>query len=49
VYVLDEEFEPFSRTEVAFIGVSCLGVVTVPLLFLIVSKVKVSHEGVDEG
>lgn len=42
VYVIDDEFEPFSRTEKGFIGVSCLGVVAVPLLYLIVSKVKVS-------
>lgn|SRR5579859_1202815 len=41
VYVLDDEFEPFSRTELGFIGVSCVGVVAVPLLYLIVSKVKV--------
>ena len=42
VYVLDDEFEPFSRTELGFIGVSCVGVVAVPLLYLIASKVKVS-------
>ena len=41
VYVRDDDFEPFSKTEVGFISLSCVGVVTVPLLFLIVSKVQV--------
>jgi hypothetical protein len=34
VYVRDE-FEPFSRWEIGFISVSCVGVVLVPTLFLL--------------
>lgn len=36
-----DEFEPFSRTEVIFISISCVGVVTVPLLYLLVSRFHV--------
>jgi hypothetical protein len=39
VYVRDE-FEPFSRGEFGFISASCVGVVLVPLLYLI-SQLKV--------
>jgi hypothetical protein len=42
VYVRDDEFEPFSKTEIVFISLSCVGVAAVPLLYLIVSKVQVS-------
>src|SRR5271156_6068578 len=42
VYVRDDEFEPFSRTEIAFVSVSCIGVMALPLLFLLVSKLGVS-------
>lgn len=41
VYVRDDEFEPFSRSEVGFIGASVIGVVTVPLLYLIVNRIQV--------
>jgi hypothetical protein len=37
----DDEFEPFSRTEVVFISISCVGVVAVPLLYLLVSRIQV--------
>jgi hypothetical protein len=37
VYVREEVFETFSRTELAFISVSCIGVVAIPLLYLLVS------------
>ena len=42
MYDGDSGFEPFSRKELGFISVSCIGVVMVPLLFLIVSQVQVS-------
>lgn len=42
VYVREDEFEPFSRSEFAFISASCVGVVTVPLLYLLVSQLQVS-------
>jgi hypothetical protein len=37
VYVREEVFEKFSRTELAFISASCIGVVIIPFLFLLVS------------
>jgi len=53
VYVRDD-FEPFSKTEWGFITISCLGVVSVPLLYLIVSRIQVCfilsvliHTGLD--
>jgi hypothetical protein len=42
MYDGDSGFEPFSRKELGFISISCVGVVMVPLLFLIVSQVQVS-------
>jgi hypothetical protein len=42
MYDGDSGFEPFSRKELGFISISCIGVVMVPLLFLIVSQVQVS-------
>ena len=36
-----DEFEPFSKVEWGFITASCIGVVTVPLLYLIVSRIRV--------
>ena len=36
-----EEFERFSGTEIAFITASCTGVLTVPLLYLLVSQLNV--------
>ena len=41
VYVRDDEFERFSKTEIGFITASCIGVVVVPLFFLLVSRLKV--------
>jgi len=41
VYVREEVFETFSRTEVAFISASCIGIVTIPLLYLLVSRLEV--------
>jgi hypothetical protein len=41
MYGSDSDFEPFSRKELGFISISCIGVVMVPLLFLIVSQVQV--------
>jgi hypothetical protein len=36
-----DEFEPFSTTEWGFISISCIGVITVPVLYLIVSRIQV--------
>ena len=36
VYVRDDEFERFSKTEIGFITASCIGVVIVPSLYLLV-------------
>jgi hypothetical protein len=48
--VYQDEFEPFSKSEVAFIGVSVVGVVTVPLLYLIVNRIQVCfNDRVDLG
>jgi hypothetical protein len=41
VFVRDNEFQPFSRMELAFMSVSCVGVVTVPLLYLFIGKLLV--------
>ena len=38
-----DEFEPFSKTEWGFVTVSCIGVVAVPLLYLLVSRIGVSY------
>jgi hypothetical protein len=41
LYVNDDEFERFSKTEICFITASCVGVVAMPLLYLLVSRLKV--------
>jgi hypothetical protein len=41
IYVRDDEFERFSKTETGFIVTSCIGVIAVPLLYLLVSRSKV--------
>jgi hypothetical protein len=41
VYGNDSNFEPFSRKEIGFISLSTIGVIMVPLLFLIVSQFQV--------
>jgi hypothetical protein len=38
IYTEFAEFEPFSKSEYGFICVSCLGVVLIPSLFLLVTK-----------
>ena len=42
VYVRDDEFERFSKTEIGFITAACIGVISVPLLYLLVSQHKVA-------
>lgn len=39
------EFEPFSRTEIGFIGVTCIGVIAVPAAFFVVNLVEVIVSG----
>ena len=46
VYVRDDEFERFSKKEMGFITVSCLGVVAVPLLYLLVTRLRVRKQHV---
>ena len=41
IYARNDEFEPFSRTETGFISVTCVGIVAVPLIFLLVSRLHV--------
>lgn len=41
VYGNGNEFESFSRKEIGFISLSTIGVIMVPLLFLIVSQIQV--------
>lgn len=40
IYIRDGEFEPFSRTEIGFISVSCAGVVLVPVIYLLVNRLS---------
>jgi hypothetical protein len=42
IYAEFAEFEPFSKSEYGFIGVSCLGVLLIPSLFLLVTKLVCS-------
>ena len=42
VYADATEFELFSKSEYAFISVSCFGVVLIPSLFLLVTKLVIS-------
>ena len=42
VYADTTEFEPFSKLEYAFISLSCFGVVLIPSLFLLVTKLVTS-------
>ena len=41
LYVRDDEFERFSKTEIVFITASCVGVVSLPLFYLLISRLKV--------
>lgn len=41
VYGCDDGFEMFSRTEFTFISASCVGIVAVPLLYLLISQLQV--------
>ena len=41
VYVRESEFEAFSRSELVFVCVSCMGMVAVPLLYLIANRIRV--------
>src|SRR5271168_3623359 len=42
IYRTRDEFEPFSSVEKIFISASCIAIVTVPLIYVLVTKLSVS-------
>jgi len=42
IYRTRDEFEPFSSVEKIFISASCVGIVAVPLIYVLVTKLSVS-------